>query len=166
MAVRFAAMVMGGRARFIFPCLFFSLQDRYIERELELLEACSVHPNVVGLHGVIRTSARYLYCALFSVGRTPYTSICMHCLLPPHIVTAGGSGPWRRLAAAAPTLVSCLVVSSQFHALPRRAGRAFLQRCACQNKGDFFHLQIASILLPLLLPPLLPYVAWLIGCTC
>eukprot|EP00903_Cladosiphon_okamuranus_P013816 g12858.t1 len=33
-------------------------QDRYIERELELLEACSVHPNVVGLHGVIRTSAR------------------------------------------------------------------------------------------------------------
>ncbi|CAM9963567.1 unnamed protein product, partial [Scytosiphon promiscuus] len=32
--------------------------ERYIERELDLLEACSVHPNVVGLHGVIRTSER------------------------------------------------------------------------------------------------------------
>ncbi|CBN75324.1 Ca2+/calmodulin-dependent protein kinase I-like protein [Ectocarpus siliculosus] len=32
--------------------------ERYIERELELLELCSVHPNVVGLHGVIRTSQR------------------------------------------------------------------------------------------------------------
>ena len=42
----------------LFPLYFIHLQDRYIERELELLEACSVHPNVVGLHGVIRTSAR------------------------------------------------------------------------------------------------------------
>ncbi|CAM9754955.1 unnamed protein product [Ectocarpus sp. 4 AP-2014] len=32
--------------------------ERYIERELELLELCSVHPNVVGLHGVIRTPQR------------------------------------------------------------------------------------------------------------
>ncbi|CAM9654537.1 unnamed protein product, partial [Laminaria digitata] len=32
--------------------------ERYIERELELLEVCSVHPNVVGLLGVIRTVDR------------------------------------------------------------------------------------------------------------
>lgn len=47
--------------RSCFSCWFLLChKERYIDRELELLQECAVHPHVVGLLGVIKTTNKWV----------------------------------------------------------------------------------------------------------